>query len=154
MYCSSCGTAITPGLSFCNRCGARLEEKLQTTRTGPIAAFLAAITLIGITGLGIMLGGSLALRTEAGLPVEFIAFFMLFTFLTTVFTEFMLIKNLGRLTGSSGTKQQVTYVQQPPVITQQPPLELRPPGAQSFGEPISSVTDNTTRTLEYARREN
>ena len=153
MYCSSCGTPITPGLSFCNRCGARLEEKPQTTRTGPIAAFLAAITLIGISGLGIMLGGSLALRTEAGMPVEFVAFFMLFTFLTTVFTEFMLIKNLGRLTGSSQPKQQSNYVKQPTMSTQQPPLELRPPSVQSFGEPISSVTDNTTRTLEYARRE-
>lgn len=154
MYCSSCGTPITPGLSFCNRCGARLEDKPQTMRTVPIAAFLTAISLIGICGLGIMLGGSLALRTEAGMPVEFIGFFMLFTFLTTVFIEFMLIRNLGRLTGASEAKQQFTYAQQPPVIPQQAPLELRPGNAQSFGEPVSSVTDNTTRTLEYVRRQN
>jgi len=153
MYCSSCGTPITPGLSFCNRCGARLEEKPQAARTGPIAAFLTAITLIGIIGLGIMLAGSLALRTEAGMPVEFVAFFMLFTFLTTVFIEFMLIRNLSKLTGSSDPKNQFTYVQPSTVGQQQPPLELRPATAQSFGEPIGSVTDNTTRTLEYARRE-
>jgi hypothetical protein len=28
---------------------------------------------------------------------------------------------------------------------------LRPPTTTSFGEPVGSVTDNTTRTLEYAR---
>jgi hypothetical protein len=146
MYCSSCGTAITPGLSFCNRCGARLEEKSQTTLTAPISAFLTAITLIAICGLGIMFGGSLVLRKAADMPVDFIGFFMLFTFVLTGLTEFMLIRILSRLTGVTNAKERFTHAQPPP-------LELRPPTAQSFGEPISSVTDNTTRTLEYARRE-
>jgi len=152
MYCSSCGTAITPGLSFCNRCGARLEEKPEASRTGAISAYLTAITLIGFAGLGVMLGGSLALRNGANMPVEFVAFFMLFTFLITVLTEFMLIRNLSKLTGLSETRPHLTYVQ-PTQSAHQPPLELRPPTAQSFGESIGSVTDNTTRTLEYARRE-
>lgn len=149
MYCSTCGTAITPGLSFCNRCGARLEDKTEPVGTAQINAYLTAITLIALAGLGVMLGGSIALRSGAGLPVDFVAFFMLFTFLLTGLTEFMLIRNLSRLTARSEKKQQQTYLQQP-----QPPLELRPQPAQSFGEPIGSVTDNTTRTLEYARREN
>jgi predicted nucleic acid-binding Zn ribbon protein len=152
MYCSTCGTAITPGLSFCNRCGARLEEPPQQIRTAQVTAFLTAITLIAICGLGIMLGGSLVLRSEVGMPVGFVGVFMLFTFLITGVTEVMLIKNLSRLTGSSETKRHFTYVQ-PPAMSHQPPLELHPPTAQSFGEPIGSVTDNTTRTLEYARRE-
>jgi formate hydrogenlyase subunit 3/multisubunit Na+/H+ antiporter MnhD subunit len=151
MYCSNCGTAITPGLSFCNRCGARLEEKTQPVNTAPITAFLTAITLIAICGLGVMIGGSLVLRIAAGLPVDFVAVFMLFTFLLTALTEFMLIRNLSRLTGWSELKQR-NHVQQP-AIAPQPPLELRPPTAQSFGDPIGSVTDNTTRTLKYAGRE-
>ena len=146
MYCSNCGTAITPGLTFCNRCGARLEEKPEPVRTAPITAFLTAITLIGICGLGIMLGGSLVLRTEAGMPIAFLGLFMLFTFLTVVLTEFMLFRNLSKLTGSSESKRHFTPAQQPP-------LELRPPSAQSFVEPLGSVTENTTRTLGYARRE-
>jgi len=146
MYCSHCGTAITPGLTFCNRCGARLEEKLEPVRTAPITAFLIAITLIGIGGLGIMLGGSLVLKRGAGLPEDLVGFFMLFTFITVVLTEIMLIRNLSKLTGSKETTRHVTPAQQPP-------LELRSPSAQSFGEPVASVTENTTRTLEYARRE-
>ena len=27
MYCSSCGTAVNPGLSYCNHCGAELNRK-------------------------------------------------------------------------------------------------------------------------------
>ena len=146
MYCSNCGTAITPGLTFCNRCGARLEEKSEPNRTPAIAAFLTAITLVGICGLGIMLGGTLVLKKEAGLPEDLVGFFMLFTFITVVLTEIMLIRTLSRLMGSKETKRQIAP-------GQQPPLELRPPSTQAFGEPVSSVTENTTRTLEYARRE-
>ena len=93
-----------------------------------------------------MFAGSLVLRNGAGLPFDLVAVFMLFTFLTVVLTEFMLFRNLSKLTGSKETKRQFTPAQQPP-------LELRSPSAHAFGEPVGSVTDNTTRTLEYARRE-
>jgi hypothetical protein len=150
MYCSSCGTANTPGLSFCNRCGARFEEKLQT-KTIPVNSYLTAITLIGICGLSIMFAGALVLKRGADLPVEFVALFTLFTFLLTALTEYLLIKNLAKMTGLE-SKTQGQYVQPSP-LGQQPPLELRPPTTQSFVEPVGSVTENTTRTLEYARRE-
>ena len=146
MFCSNCGTAITAGLSFCNRCGADLRERTETKNTGAITAFLTAITVIGIVGLGIMLGGSLVLRKEAGLPVELVGFFMLFTFVIVALIEIMLVRNLSKVTSSSERKHYLP-------TTQQPPLELRPPTTTSFGEPIGSVTDNTTRTLEYARRD-
>ncbi len=146
MYCSNCAAPITPSLSFCNRCGANLKQAVGSKNTGSISAFLTAITLIGISGMGIMLGGALALRKEAGFPYEMIGFFMLFTFLIVCLTEFLLIRNLSKLSSSSETKYYF-----PP--TQQPPLELRSPTVASMGEPVGSVTDNTTRTLEYARRE-
>jgi len=146
MYCSHCGTPVTSGLSFCNRCGAGLRERGEPKNTGAITALLTAITLLGLGGLGIMLGGALVLRNGAGLGPELIGFFMLFTFLIVSVTEFMLVRNVSRLTGSSERQPKLTPVQQPP-------LELRSPAASSLGEPMSSVTENTTRTLEYARRE-
>src|ERR1043165_9903812 len=146
MFCSNCGTAITAGLSFCNRCGADLRERTETKNTGAITAFLTAITVIGIVGLGIMLGGSLVLRKEAGLPVELVGFFMLFTFVIVALIEIMLVRNLSKLMGSAERTQ---YLPTAP----QPPLELRAPTTTDFVEPIGSVTDNTTRTLEYARRD-
>jgi hypothetical protein len=145
MYCASCGTPLTQGLSYCNRCGANLREH-QETKTGAISAVLTAIILIGVIGMGIMLGGSLVLRKEAGFPFELVGFFMLFTFLITGMTEFMLIRNLSKLTGSA---EKTKYLPAPQVA----PPEFRLPQAQPLGEPVSSVTEHTTRTLEHARRE-
>jgi hypothetical protein len=146
MYCVNCGTLLATGLSFCNRCGTSLKERGESTNTATITAFLTAITLLGIVGLGIMLGGSLALRQGAGLSQELIGLFMLFTFLIVCLTETMLIRQLSRLTSTNESRKSL-----PPM--QQAPYELRPPSAVSLGEPVSSVTENTTRTLEYSRRE-
>ena len=79
MYCSGCGSPIAAGLSFCNRCGASLKERGES-KTGSITAFLTAITLIGVIGLGIMLGGAVALRIGAQLGEEIVGIFMLMTF--------------------------------------------------------------------------
>ena len=145
MYCSNCGTPVTNGVSFCKSCGMGLRERTESKSSYTITAFLTAITSIGIVGLGIMLGGSLVLRKEAGLPVELVGFFMLFTFVIVALIEIMLVRNLSKLVGSAERTQHLP--------TAQPPLELRPPTTAEFGEPIGSVTDNTTRTLEYARRD-
>jgi|KBSSwiStaDraftv2_1062776.scaffolds.fasta_scaffold28225_2 hypothetical protein len=145
MYCASCGTPLTQGLSYCNRCGANLREHRESN-TGAIGAFLTAIVLLGVMGLGIMLGGALVLRKEAGLGQELVGFFMLFTFLVVLMTEFMLVRNLSKLTGSN---EQTKHLPAPLVA----PQDLRLPHASPLGEPVPSVTESTTRTLEYARRE-
>ena len=145
MYCANCGTPLTQGLSYCNRCGTSLRER-EETKTGAITAFLTAITILGIVGLGIMLGGSLVLRKEAGLSQELIGVFMLFTFLIVGVTEFMLVRNVSKLTGSTERKH---YFPAP----QPMPNDLRLPQGTPLGEPVGSVTENTTRTLEYARRD-
>ena len=146
MYCPHCGTPTSQSLSFCNRCGASLREKGETKITGAISALLTAITLVALGGLGIMLGGALVLRNGAGLGHELIGFFMFFTFLIIAMTEFMLVRNVSKLIGSTENQPKFTSAQQPP-------LELHPPSVSSMGEPLGSVTENTTRTLEYARRE-
>ena len=146
MYCSNCGTPVTNGVSFCNRCGKGLRERTESKSSYAITAFLTAITSLGIVGLGIMLGGSLVLRKEAGLPVELVGFFMLFTFVIVAMIEIMLVRNLSKLISSAERTHSLP-------TAPQPLLELRPPTTTEFGEPIGSVTDNTTRTLEYARRD-
>jgi hypothetical protein len=145
MYCANCGTPLTQGLSYCNRCGNSLRERSETN-TGAISAFLTAIVLIGIGGLGIMFGGSLVLRKGANLSQELIGFFMLFTFLIVGMVEVMLVRNLSKLMGEKETKN---FFPAP----QQVSPDLRLPSATPFGDPVSSVTENTTRTLEYARRD-
>jgi hypothetical protein len=145
MYCSACGNPISTGLSFCNRCGTGLKERSESN-TWPIAAFLTAITLIATIGLGIMFGGALTLRKEANLAEPIVGFFMLFTFLTVLVTEVLLVRQLSRLTA----RPKQLLIPGPQTTFQN---ELPLPQQRSLGEPVPSVTENTTRTLEYARRE-
>lgn len=146
MYCASCGTPLTQGLSYCNRCGTSLRER-STTNTGAISAFLTAITLIGVGGLGLMFAGALVLRKGANLSQEIIGFFMLFTFLIVSMVELMLVRNLSKLMGEKDEKKH--YFPAPQTTAN----DLRLPQGTPFGEPVSSVTENTTRTLEYLRRD-
>lgn len=145
MYCATCGTQLVQGLSYCNRCGVSLRERSEP-KTGPITAFLTAITLLGALGLALMLGGALMLRRGANLSQELIGVYMLFTFLIVSVTEFMLVRNLSKLLSAPKEKQPRFL---PPSVHQ----DLRLPQAPAFGEPAGSVTENTTRTLEYVRRE-
>jgi hypothetical protein len=143
MYCAGCGNPLSAGLSFCNRCGTSLKERPES-KTGAISAFLTAITLIGIAGLGILLGGALVLTKEAALDEKIVGFFMLFTFLTVVITEVLLVKQLSRFTEQ--TKQ--VFIATPQNLQN----ELPPAPVRSLGEPMPSVTESTTRTLEYSRK--
>jgi hypothetical protein len=145
MYCASCGTPLTQGLSYCNRCGTSLRER-SGANTRAIGAFLTAITLIGVCGLGLMFAGALVLRRGANLSQEMIGFFMLFAFLIVGMVEVMLVKNLSKLMGE---KEKKNYFPAPQNVSN----DLRLPQATPFGEPVSSVTENTTRTLEYLRRD-
>ena len=148
MFCSTCGTTITPGLSFCNRCGANLKERTETTvRTGAIIAFLIAIAVIGIGGLGIMVGGALTLKRDAAVSEDVVGMFMFFTFFILALIEFFLVRQLSKLISATETKR----VSPPPPVTM--PNELRPAQARGLPEAMPSVTENTTRTLEYSRNE-
>lgn len=147
MYCSACGTQLAPGLSFCNRCGMGLKVPDRST-VGPISAFLTAITLIGIGGLGIILGGAVALTNGAHLGEELVGFFMLFSFVIVAITEILLLRQLSRFT--SANQPRALEAAQPLPL----PADLRTaPAPRSLVEPGSSVTENTTRTLKYSANE-
>lgn len=150
MFCSSCGTTITPGLSFCNRCGTSLKEQPteSTVRTSAIVAFLIAITIIGVAGLGMMLGGALTLKRDGALSEEVVGMFMFFTFFIVSIIEFFLVRQLSKLISNPATKR--AALPQPSVM----PHELHPAAqARGLSEAMPSVTENTTRTLEYARKD-
>ena len=142
MYCANCGSQISAELSYCNRCGFNLrEESKPNTRVA--TACLSAIMIIAVFGLAVMFGGALALK-KTGFNQDFIGFFLFLSFLLVSSTEFLLFRNLSKLAGLKQTARPAL----PPV--QQ---DLRLPQGTPLGEPVGSVTDNTTRTLEYARRE-
>jgi len=153
MYCSTCAAPLAPGLSYCNRCGASLKEPGATrsaSNTVSITAFVIAITLIGLIGLGIILGGTLALTQDAHLGEPIIGFFMLFSFLLVAITEIMLARQLSRLINTNETKAIAPIAAGPQPVMQG---EFRPAQLRTLPEPVQSVTENTTRTLDYSRNE-
>jgi hypothetical protein len=153
MYCAACGAPLTPGISYCNRCGSSVKERTESKPSSPLP-FLAAITLIGVIGMGIMLGGSMALKKEADMPVDFIGFFVLFTFIITMVTEILLVRQMSRLTGRHEPK--LSRRERAALKAAQhfvPPAQMAFGPGRSLAEPGSSVTENTTRTLEYSPTE-
>jgi hypothetical protein len=146
MYCANCGNQLIQGLSYCNRCGSSLKERTESnSNTAIISGFLTAITVLGTVGLAVMLFGAIVLRRKANLDQELIGVFMMFTFLIIGVTEFMLVRTLSKLLGSKERKERSL----PSPVTS----DLRLPQHSTIDEPVPSVTENTTRTLEYARRE-
>ncbi|MBA3357166.1 MAG: zinc ribbon domain-containing protein [Pyrinomonadaceae bacterium] len=146
MYCSGCGSPIAPGLSFCNRCGTSLKERSEFRQTGAISAIVTAMVLVALASMGLLLGGPIALKREGGFDEELIVLFMFLTFLICAFSEIFLYRQLGRLTNA---KREPMALPSPAVMQ----AEFRAPQPLSLAEPAASVTENTTRTLEYSREE-
>ena len=149
MYCSACGTPLAPGLSYCNRCGMSLKERTETSSGGGgvVTPYLTAIAIIAVGGVSLLLGGAIALKNGAQLPVDIIGIFMLMTFLIVSVVELFLCRKLSRIIRSSEKTQSLA----PP--TAAPQMDFRAPQPRALAEPLPSVTENTTRTLEYSRKE-
>lgn len=147
MYCSYCAAPLGRGASFCNRCGANLKERSEEVSKSAINGYLTAIALLGLGGLAIMLGGAIKMSQDTELHEPVIVIFMLLTFVIVAVTEFMLVRQLSRI---SGIDQRKEFEFRPPASNTSELTEARP---RVLAEPVGSVTDNTTRTLEYSQRE-
>ncbi|HET6890789.1 MAG TPA: zinc ribbon domain-containing protein [Pyrinomonadaceae bacterium] len=146
MYCSACGSPIAPGLSFCNRCGMSLKERSGSKSTGPTNALVSAMVTVGVAAMGMLIGGPIAFKKHQ-FGEELIVLFMFLAFLIGLFTEIFLYRQLSRLTSDRSKTEPVAL----------PPQSVMPqyhsPQPHRLPEPIPSVTENTTRTLDYAREE-
>jgi len=110
--------------------------------------------VVGLGGLGIMLAGALNLKTSGQLGNDAVGLFMFLTFLITITVEIFLLRQLSRVLGESSRRHQ--RVDQPQLLFQPAtasPNELRATAVRTLPEPIPSVTENTTRTLEHSLRE-
>ena len=146
MYCTTCATPLTPGLSYCNRCGASLKER-EDPKSATISAYLTTIFLLGLGGLGLMLGGSIALKNGAQFQNDLIGIFMLMSFLLIGIVEIFLCRQLSRIIDGKGQASQPSRQ-----VEVRGTGEIQDAQPRVLPEPISSVTENTTRTLEYSRK--
>src|SRR5213083_1639309 len=147
MYCLSCGTAVTPNLSYCNHCGARLSRAKGdgVTKSSELKpeTLVAAIAAVFIFGLGAIIGLMAAMkyvfnqRDDLGL----IIFFTSLSFLIMVAVEGAFIRMLFGRKRSAEAGDTRTF-------EEQAAKELDDAKARVHPQPASSVTDHTTRTLE------
>ena len=144
MYCSTCGRAVTPGLSYCNHCGARLNQgdsdrKSSELQPGLLVSAICALFILGLVALTALMG---VMKVILQLPVDQVLAFTLPVFLLMVMIEALLIRLLLQRTkaiegarGQELSKQQVTN-------------QLEPAQPRSLPENMASVTEHTTRVLD------
>jgi predicted nucleic acid-binding Zn ribbon protein len=153
MYCATCGAPVTAGLSFCNRCGTSLKkDRPRESELG--GGLIAAVVLVALLGLGIMLGGSIALKKGGEFSEGTVAFFMILTFAILAFVEVFLVRQLSRVLGAAGKRPRVDTQELPlfqPAMA--PASEVRAAPLRRLPEGMPSVTENTTRTLESSFRQ-
>lgn len=159
MYCSSCGTEVAHGLSFCNRCGANLAptETLVAINRPQGLLWIIALGLIMLTGITI---GGLAVVFAAlmeffrlGFPMvsvmmlAVLGIIILFSSVWALSRQVSRMLNLYLEPGESATaaKQEKPNKK----LTAKRPAEITTTPVQ----PLRSVTENTTRTLDPVYRE-
>lgn len=149
MYCSSCGVAVAKGVSFCNYCGAKLtstdtEREFRDVKPGLLISAMAGIFVLGLPGIAFiifMLNAALRLDPPSTMAFAWAAFFLLIA-LEVVFLTLLLIGKLRKdrsrqereLPGSQTNELEAKY-------------------AGSLAEPVSSVTEHTTRAFDPIPRE-
>ena len=113
MYCSACGSPITAGLKFCNRCGVSLNKDTDEAKGSSIAGgLLTSVVMVALFGLGIMFSGAIALRKGGDMNMDVVALFMFFCFATIAITEVFLLRQNGEM-----TYEQIAELRDCPVST-------------------------------------
>jgi hypothetical protein len=147
MYCSSCGVAVTQGLSYCNYCGEKLSGaksdriiKSPEVRPETLVGAMVCSFVFGLGAIAVLLGMMKAvLRLENGLILAFaLLSFLIMLSLEGVFIRLLLRRNRGAeeagdtvlLKGQAARK------------------ELDAAQARVLAEPIPSVTEHTTRAFD------
>jgi hypothetical protein len=145
MYCSSCGSATPPGLSYCNRCGADLcsKENEVPRRSGPSPDSLVwGIVSVTTVGLGAIIALMVIMKEVLHFPDGLINAFIGVTFLSFLLVDALFALLLLRSARSH--KESVNDIQLKGAIR----AELSSAQTSGLSESVSSVTDHTTRTLE------
>lgn len=147
MYCSSCGTAVTPGLSYCNRCGAGLNAReAKPTKTSELPESLVwGLVSVSVGGIGALIALLAVMKESLDLSNQWITLFTLLSFLLLLGAESVFIWMLVRRSSSMRRANEPGY-----------PTQLPGPVTRELGEgriePAMSVTEHTTHTLEPAYR--
>jgi hypothetical protein len=152
MYCSSCGVAVTANLTYCNHCGAKVNSEksdslVKTTELrfeSLIMSAMVGLFVLGLVAISVLLG---VMKAVLGFPFGPLVAFAFFSFSVLIALEGVLTfrlfrgkRDMGRTADKSSGEAHITKE-----------LEAQ---SRILAEPVSSVTDHTTRTLDPIHRPN
>jgi len=147
MYCSSCGVAVTQGLSYCNYCGEKLSGaksdsiiKSPEVRPETLVGAMVCSFVFGLGAITLLIGMMKAvLRLENGLILAF----TLLSFLIMLSLEAVFIRLLLR------RKRVVEEVRDTVLLNGQATRgQLDAAQARVLTESMPSVTEHTTRAFD------
>lgn len=140
MYCATCGSLLNQELNYCNRCGARVD-KLATAGDSSATSYLSMATgFVGLGGLGLTLG-LIEILLKRHVVIEAVVMLAI-AFLAAVFgMTFLMIRQISQMSNTSLPSSKTT----PENSQLNSPNTAQLPEHREF---VSSVTENTTRTLE------
>src|SRR5215213_6227124 len=166
MYCQACGAEVSEGMSYCNRCGAKLkpvseEVAVVSSSQPPVKvtngaawAMAAAVALITIIGFGLVFS-LVMVFVERGLSLEEGRLAVIMTMLFSVLLiDWLLLRQFTRLTSGKALA--------PDEAAPKAEKQRKLPGKTAAAaapqlaaprEPVASVTENTTRTFDPVYRE-
>lgn len=151
MYCSTCGIAVAPGLSYCKNCGANLHQysgsnKSSEVRPDFLVASMVMTFIFGLAVIAVLMG---IMKAVLGMPVGQILGVILVPFLLMFILEGVFIKQF--LFGHKKNPQETNDIE---LTKQQATNELDAAHARALPEAMTSVTEHTTRTFEpvYSER--
>jgi hypothetical protein len=145
MYCSTCGVSVSQGLSYCNYCGAKLtgpgdnEGGTPDVRPEFLVAAMVGVFIFGLAVITIMMG---VMKTVLDLQAGQILGFALVPFLIMLVLEAVFLRLLFR------RKRRTDKAGESVELKGQATKELDAAHARSLPEPVSSVTEHTTRTFD------
>ncbi|PWT89169.1 MAG: hypothetical protein C5B55_11845 [Blastocatellia bacterium] len=145
MFCSSCGGAIKPNLTYCNHCGDRLNK---TARENQIKesemdsdSLVWAIVAVFLGGLGITIGLLAVMRKVAFFNIGLMIFFTLLCFLLMCLIEVVFIWLLI-------SRRYPKETMEPMRALDSATRALGDTEMKGLPEPLTSVTDQTTRSFD------
>jgi len=149
MYCQSCGASVTENLSYCNRCGANLRPLVTVAKpSGLIWVIFVGLTLMALPFPAFIVIVQLMKELKsAGFPIEFIIAISVISLLTVFGAVLLLSRLLSPLVKTylqSGEADKPSKLE----LSYKTPAQL-----EEAREPVSSVTENTTRIFEPVYRE-
>ena len=146
MYCSTCGVAVTQGLSYCNYCGATLSRAKGETRSKSpevkpelLVSAMVVVFVLGLVAITMLIG---VMKTVLDLNAGQILSFTMLSFLIMLLIEGVCIRLLLRR--KRGAEEAGDTV----LLKGQATKELDATQARALPEPLQSVTEHTTRAFE------